>query len=161
MIFGNLNTLYSMYKADFGNGRKIDLNALGLSFVTQSSLKFAKVWTAELTSFYNAPSIFQGTFKAKSLFGVDAGLSKQVFKGKGTVKAAVTDVFHSLKFTGTSEFAGQKTTVTSRWESQQLKLNFIFRFGSSQVKAAKQNKSGAEDELRRTQDGGGIGVGKQ
>ncbi len=163
MIFGNLNAFYSMYKADFGNNRKINLNAFGLSFVTQSSLKLdkAKLWTAELTSFYNAPTIYQGTFKAKSLWSIDAGLSKQVMKGKGTMKVAVTDVFRSLRFSGTSDFAGQKTNVTARWESQQLKLNFIYRFGSNLVKAAKQKSSGAEEELKRVQqDSGGIGIGK-
>lgn len=101
-----------------------------------------------------------GTFKSKALWSVDAGMSKQVLKGKGTIKVAVSDVFHSLKFTGTSVFAGQSTTISSRWESQQFKLNFNFRFGSSLVKAAKQKTGGAEEEMKRVQDGGGMGIGK-
>jgi len=160
-IFGNLNAFYSMYKADFGNNRKIDLNAFGMSFMTQASLKFEKTWTAELTGFYNAPGIFMGTFKSKALYSADAGLSKQVLKGKGTFKVAVSDVFHSLKFSGKSVFAGQSTTISSRWESQQFKLNFNLRFGSNQVKAAKQKSGGAEDEMKRVDGGGGgIGIGK-
>lgn len=159
-VFANLNTNYSMYKADFGTGRKIDLNAFGASLFAQNSLKFAKVWTAELTGFYNAPSIYQGTFKAKSLWSVDAGLQKQIFKGMGTVKASVSDVFHSLRFNGTSDFAGQVTKVNARWEAQQFKLNFNFRFGSNTIKGAKQKGSASEEENKRAQQqAGGLGIG--
>lgn len=163
MSFVNINTNYSEYKADFGAGRKVNLDAFGFNAFAQNTLKFgkAKAWTAELTAFYNAPTIYQGAFKANSLWSVDIGMQKQVLKGKGTVKAAVSDVFRSLEFTGTTDFAGQSTRFNSRWESQQFKLSFSFRFGSSTVKAAKQKATGAEDETKRVQQGGGgIGIGQ-
>jgi hypothetical protein len=160
-VFGNMNANYSHYKADFGPGRLVDLEAFGFSFYAQNSLKFAKVWTAEVTGFYNAPTIYQGAFKAKSLYSVDGGLSRQLFGGKGTLKAAVSDIFHTLKFRGTTDFAGQTATFKSHWESQQFKLNFVYRFGSSQVKGARQRSTGAEDELKRTQGGSGIAPGGQ
>jgi hypothetical protein len=161
--FMNLSTNYSQYEADFGTGRKVDLNAFGLTFFSQNSIKLGKTktWTAELTGFYNAPTIYQGAFKAKTLWSVDAGVQKQVFKGQGTVKASFSDVFHSLKFRGTTDFAGQVSSITSRWESQQLKLNFSYRFGNKQVKAAKQRATGAEEETKRVSGGnGGIGIGQ-
>jgi hypothetical protein len=159
-VFANLNANYAMYKADFGAGRKIDLNTFGATLFAQNSLRFAKTWTAELTGFYNAPSVYQGTFEAKSLWSVDAGLQKQVLKGNGTIKASVSDIFHSLRFNATSDFAGQTTRVNARWEAQQFKLNFSLRFGSNTVKGAKQKALSAEEENKRAQQqGGGIGVG--
>ncbi len=159
-MFANLNTNYSMYKADFGQGRKIDLNAFGASFFAQNSLKFAKTWTAEVTGFYNAPTVYQGTFKAKSLYSVDLGLQKLVLGGNGTIKASVSDVFHTLRFSANSDFAGQTTRVTFRPESQQFKLNFSLRFGSTTVKAAKQKTLSSEEENKRAQQqNGGIGIG--
>jgi hypothetical protein len=72
----------------------------------------------------------------------------------------VSDVFHTLQFRGFSDYNGQRTDVVARWESRQFKMNFSWRFGNKQVKAAKQRAGGAEDELKRTQGGGGIGIGQ-
>jgi hypothetical protein len=159
-VFTNINTNYSKYNADFGKDRKVDVDAFGLGVFMQHSLKFAKTWTAEVSGFYNAPTIYQGSFKAKSLWAVDGGLQKQLFKGKANIKASVSDIFHTLRFRATNDFAGQKSDFTSRWESRQFKLNLTWRFGNNGVKAARQRNTGAEDENKRTQGGGnGIGIG--
>ena len=61
-----------------------------------------------------------------------------------------------MKFRGESNFAGQKVNFAFQQESRQLKLSLNYRFGSNTVKAARQRTSGAEDELKRVQQGGGI-----
>lgn len=159
-VFANLSANYSMYQADFGTGRKIDANAFGAVFYAQNSLRFAKVWTAEVSGFYSAPTLYQGTFKAKSIWSMDAGVQKQIFGGNGTIKASFSDVFHSMRIQATSDFAGQVTRFTMRPEAQQFKLNLTWRFGSTTVKGAKQKSSAAEEENKRAQQqGGGIGIG--
>lgn len=160
-VFANISSNYSMYRADFGPGRKVDLNAFGFVLYAQSTLKLdkAKKWTAELTGFYVAPSIQQGAFQSKSLWNVDGGLSKQLWNNKATIKASFTDIFHSFYFRGTQNFAGQTTNVNVRWESQQFRLNFVYRFGSSQIKAARNRNAGSEDENKRTQSATGLSVG--
>ena len=160
-LFTNISSNYSIYNADFGNGRKVDLDAFGFNFFAQNSLKFGKKknWTGEISGFYNAPTIYQGSFKGKAFYSVDAGLQKQVLNGKATIKASVSDVFRTMRFRATSDFAGQATRVAARWESRQFKLNFNLRFGNNGVKPARQRSGGAEDELKRTQGGGGIGIG--
>ena len=80
-------------------------------------------------------------------------------KGKGTIKTSVSDIFRTLKFTGESNFAGQRSVIASRWESRQFKLNFAYRFGSNQVKAARQRNSGADEEMKRVQQSGGGAPG--
>ena len=158
-LFTNISTNYSKYHADFGTGRKVNLDAFGFNFFAQNSIKFAKTWTAELSGFFNAPTIYQGSFKGKSLYSVDAGLQKQIMKGKATIKTSVSDVFHTLRFRATSDFAGQTTRFGSRWESRQFKISFNFRFGNNGVKPARQRSGGADDELKRTQQSGGMGIG--
>jgi hypothetical protein len=160
-MFANVNTFYTKYNADFGEGRKINVNAGGLNLYVQNSVKFAKTWTVEITGFYNAPTVYQGTIKANSMWSMDAGIQKQVMKGKGTIKTSVSDIFHTLQFSGISEFAGQRSVIASNWESRQFKLNFLYRFGSNQVKAARQRSSGADDEMKRVQQSGGTpGIGQ-
>lgn len=163
MSFVNVSSNYSKYRANYGAGRTIDADAFGFTLYNQNSYKFGKTksWTAEVTGFYNAPTIYQSSFRGKSLWSVDMGMQKQVLKGKGTVKASVSDVFHTMRFRGWQEFAGQRSDLSTRWESRQFKLAFTFRFGSNTVKAAKQRSTGAEDESKRAQQGsGGIGIGQ-
>ena len=159
--FVNLNTYYSQYRADFGPGREVDLNVYAVSLFAQNSVKFGKgkSWTAEVNGFYNSPSIWQGTFKSDAMWGVDAGMQKLVFKGKGTVKVSFSDLFNSMHWGGTSDFAGQHLRASGGWESQQLRTNFTYRFGNTQVKAARQRRDASEDERKRAEGGGG-GIGQ-
>ena len=155
-FFSNVNASWSNYKADFGGGaRKVNLEVYTLSFFMQNSFKLGKGYTAELSGFYNSPSIWQGSFKSKAIYSMDAGVQKTLFKGKGTVKVAVGDVFNSLKFRGTSDFSGQQNTFYGKPESRQFKLSFSMRFGRTQIKAARQRKSAIEEENKRTEGGGG------
>jgi hypothetical protein len=156
-LFTNISTNYSHYQADYGAGRKIDQDVFTYNIYAQNSIRFAKTWTAEVSGWFNSPSIWGGTMKSIAMGSVDAGLQKQVLKGKGNIKAAVSDVFHTFKWGGESNFAGQVVKMQGGFESRQFKVNFNYRFGNNQVKAARQRKLGAEEESSRTQSSGGIG----
>ncbi len=155
--FVNFNSSYSAFKANFGQGRQINLDVFSYNLFVQNSIKIGKTWTAELSGFYSSPSIWQGTFESKAIGGMDMGAQKTILKGKGTVKATFTDVFRTMRWSGVSNFAGQFMRASGRWESQQFRMNFSYRFGNSQVKAARQRKNALEEENKRTQGGGGIG----
>ena len=158
-VFANINSNYSKYKANL-EGRKVDLDAFGLTVYAQNSLRFAKTWTAEITGFYMAPTVHQGSFQSNTLWSIDAGLQKQLFNNKATIKASVSDVFNTMKFRGKTEFAGQVSNFTAKWESQQFKLSLNFRFGNNGVKAARQRNTGSDEESKRVNSGGGgIGIG--
>jgi iron complex outermembrane recepter protein len=158
-LFTSINTNYSKYKADFGKNRQVDLEAFGFNLFMQQSVKFAKTWTAELSGFFNAPTVYQGSFVGRSITNVDAGLSKQLMKGRAVAKASFSDVFNTMKFRARSDFAGQSMTFSYRQESQQLKFSMNIRFGNNKVKPARQRVPGAEDETKRVQSGsGGIGL---
>jgi hypothetical protein len=158
--FINVNTYYSMFEADFGENRKVNADVFSTSVYMQNSYKFKETWTAELSGWYNSPSIWQGTFKSKGMGGADLGLQKTILKGKATVKGSVGDIFRTMKWDSESEFAGQYMHVWGGWESRQYKLNFTYRFGNNQVKAARQRRTGSEEENKRVQSGGGTGIGQ-
>ncbi|MBL0271641.1 MAG: TonB-dependent receptor [Chitinophagaceae bacterium] len=157
-FFVTTNANYSHYKADFGGGaRKVDLKVFSITYFMQNSFKLGKGWTGEVSGLFISPSVWQGVFKTKSMGTVDLGLQKSVFKGKGTVKAAVSDVFQTMKWSGTSDFAGINSQFSGQGEIPQYKLNFNYRFGNNQVKGARQRKSAVEEELKRTENNGGMG----
>ncbi len=156
--FTSLNTFYSHYKADFGGGnRVINLDVVSYNLYMQHSIKFGKKkdWTAELSGFYTAPSIWQGTFESGALWKLDGGIQKNIFGGKGNIKASVSDIFKTLTWNGISNFAGQYMVASGNFESRQFRVNFSYRFGNNKVKAARNRKTGTDDESKRADQGGG------
>ncbi|MET0463719.1 MAG: outer membrane beta-barrel protein [Chitinophagaceae bacterium] len=149
-FFANLNSYYSRYKANFGGGdRNVNLDVFAFSFYMQNGFKLSKTLSAELTGFYNSPTIWQGTFESKAIYGIDGGFTKTILRGNGTLRAVVTDMFKIMKFSGESNFTGVTNIASGNWESRQFKLNFSYRFGSNQVKAARQRKTGLDEENKR------------
>ncbi len=156
-VFANVNSYYSHYKANFGEGRTIDLDVYAVNVYAQQTFKVAKATTIEVSGFYSTPSIWQGTFKTAAIWSVDGGVQQTLFKGKATAKASVSDIFQTLRWSGTSNFAGQYLKVNGGNDSRQLRLSFVYRFGSTQVKSTRQRKTGAEDESQRVgSQGGGL-----
>jgi hypothetical protein len=157
-MFVNFNGYYSHYKSEsFGINKRVNLDVTAFNLYMQHSAKLGKGFTAELSGFYNSPSIWGGTFKSKEIWAIDAGIQKSLWKSKANLKVSVSDVFHTLSWAGKSTFAGQYTSVNGNFESTQFKLNFTYRFGNNQVKAARQRKSGTDDESKRVgSQGGGL-----
>lgn len=155
--FATFNGYHSAYKADFGGGKTINLNVNAFSVYSQQTFSVRKGTTLELSGFYNSPTVWGGTFKSKALGFIDLGVQQQLFKTKGTIKVSYTDVFRTLHWKGTSDFAGSHVVASGHFESQQLKVNFSYRFGNSQVKAARQRKAAADEESKRLNQSSGIG----
>ncbi|RFS21326.1 TonB-dependent receptor [Chitinophaga silvatica] len=153
-LFANVNAYYSKYQASYGIGRELNLDVYGANIFLQNNLRFGKGWTGELSAFYTTPSIWQGSMKADAIWSADAGLQKLLLKGNATVKVSVSDIFNTSKWSASSEFAGQRINVTGKQETRQFKLSFTYRFGNSQVKAAKQIQSGTDEERKRVESSG-------
>ena len=157
-FFATTNANYSHYVADFGGGnRKVDQSVFSYTFFMQNSFKLGKGWSGEVSGLFLSPSVWQGLIRSKAMGNVDMGLSKTVFKGLGMLKASVSDVFKTMKWAGTTNFAGVYSSFKGHGEQPQYKLSFNYRFGNSQVKAARQRKSGVEEEIKRTENSGGMG----
>jgi hypothetical protein len=155
-LFANVNSFYSKYSANFGSGRTVDLDVVAMNVFAQQGFRLGKDWSADLTGFFQTPAIWSGTFKTHSIGNLDAGVQKAIWNKKGLIKLSVSDVFKTLHFTATSTFAGQYLQATGHNESRQLKLYFTYKFGNSQVKAARARKTGAEEEGKRSNSQGGI-----
>ena len=146
---GNANR--AQYKADFGVNKKIDISLFAYSLYTQQSFTVTEGLTFELSGFYNSPTIWGGSFKRDPNYSADAGFQKTLFKKKGNLKIVYTDVFKTQNFRGISDFGGVYLDISGRGESTQLRINFTYRFGNKQLKAARQHKSGLEEENNRIQ----------
>jgi hypothetical protein len=159
-LFFNINSYYSKFKGQ-ATDYKVDVDVFSFNLYAQQTFKFSKTTTGQLSGFYTAPSVWQGAFKTKQLGSLDVGLQQTLFKDKVSVKATVTDVLKTFHWSATNNTTGQTVRVNGGWESRQLRINLNYRFGSNQVKQARQRKTSLEEESQRTQGGGGIGGGQQ
>ncbi len=153
-LFASAAGYYSKYKASYGAGRDIALDTWSANIFVQNSFRFGKDWSAELSGFYSSPSIWQGSMKAAYIWSADAGLQRKLLQGKATIKASVSDIFNTLKWSATSDFAGQKVLAAGKQESRQAKLSFSWRFGKAPAKTPRQLPAGAVEENKRVQTSG-------
>ncbi|UEG51054.1 TonB-dependent receptor family protein [Ferruginibacter lapsinanis] len=153
--FFNANIFYTSFNADFGGGNRV-INTSILSYVAgmQNNFRLGSEWTAELAATFTSPT-YVGTIKSYFRWGMDIGAQKNILKGKGNFKFSVTDIFFTNIDKGYSAFAGQSGHYSFKRESRQFKINFSYRIGNKQVKAESNRTSGSEEEIKRSQNGGG------
>jgi hypothetical protein len=149
--YASLNAFHTQFKGQLNNGN-LNVGGSSLSFYMQHSFTLSKTLSTEVSGFYNAPSI-EGTIKSNSMWKMDLGIQKKVLKDQGSIKLSLNDVFNSMKWGGVVNFGGLYMKLDNKWESQQLKLAFNYRFGNKNVKNARERKTGLEDEQNRIKGG--------
>lgn len=154
----NLNGGYSMNRADYGEGKKVDLNVPFFNIYGQTSYLLGKGFTTELSGWWNAGGVWGGIFESAPMGGIDVGLQYAFPNERGNMKLSLTDVFLTRQWEGSSDFGAQSVVAMGGWESRQVRLNFNYTLGNQKVKKAKDRKTGIDEEKRRM-NGGGNGPG--
>jgi iron complex outermembrane receptor protein len=139
---------YQIFDGEIGN-KKVHTEIPMYGAYMQHSFTLGKDWTAEASGWLNGPSIWGATWKTSAQGAIDLGIQKQLFNKNATVKLSVTDIFHTAPWTAVSDFGGLYIRGAGSWESQTIRLNFTYRFGSNQVTAARQRQTGLESEAKR------------
>ncbi|HMP92412.1 MAG TPA: TonB-dependent receptor [Phnomibacter sp.] len=145
----NLFFNYQMFKGTFNNGTVNEKIPNYGAYVQQTFTLSKKGLAAEASGWYSGPSIWGGTWRTKPMGNLDIGIQQPVLKRRATVKLSVTDVLRTNYWRAASDFAGLYIKGSGRWESQTLRLNFTYRFGSNEIKASRQRKTGLEQEAGR------------
>ena len=138
---------YQFVKGAYNN-YSIRVSSSNYGAYMQHSFTLGKDYSSEISGWYNGPGL-EGTWKRKAMGGMDAGIQKLFLKKRASLKLSVTDIFHTIKFKAESNFGGTNLHIDNSRESRTVRLNFSYRFGNSQVKAARQHKTGLESEGNR------------
>ena len=146
-VFMSVNAYHTGFTSSDPKFRAISANVL--SFYGQNTINLPKKWNLELSGWYSSPGVWGGTYATRSMGSVDLALQKKIFSEKISVRLAVSDVFFTSPWRGSTQFGGIKIIGTGGWESRQVRLNFSYNFGSKQVKTARQRNTGLEDEKNR------------
>ncbi len=146
--YANLWYNYQMFRGKIGQSEvAVDIPSYGAYL--QQSFTVSPTVTAEISGWFNGPSVWGGTWKTKSQGGVDIGFQKQILQKRASIKISGTDIFHTAPWKAINDFGGVYINAGGTWESQTFRVNFNWRFGSNQIKTSRSRKTGLESEANR------------
>jgi outer membrane receptor protein involved in Fe transport len=106
-----------------------------------SRITFLKKFDFQAGINYRAPRITP-TGSQKAMYSIDLGLSREVFKGNGTLTFSVRDLLNSRKFRGTTQTAEYYSESVFQWRARQMTLTFTYRL--NQKKDRQRGRDGEE-----------------
>ena len=137
-----------------GSSERVDVAASNLMFNVNNQFKFNKGWGGEVSGFYRTKGV-EGQILIQPMGQLSAGVSKQVLKGKGSVKMNIRDIFLTNYAQGDINFQTTEAHFVNRRDSRVANLSFTYRFGKPLKDAAPRRKiGGADDETNRVKVGG-------
>lgn len=135
------------------NGDYVKTGATTLQANLQNQFKLGKTLSAELSGYFNSGGV-QGVFRIKSFGMVNMGVSKTVFKGKGTFRLTGRDIFRTQKINGEIKYSDVDASFQQRRDSRQVALGFTYRFAKGKVgNTQKRKTNGASEESSRVKTG--------
>lgn len=137
------------------NGDPVDISATTGQFNVSNQFKFSKTISAELSGFYMTGGV-DGVFRIRGFGMMNAGISKQILKGKGTIRLSLRDVLYTQKIKGTIRYSNIDAAFQQRRDSRQAALGFTWRFNKGKMNGntPKRKSGGASEEQNRVKTGG-------
>lgn len=137
------------------NGDPVIISATTGQFNANNQFKLGKTLSAEIGGFYMTGGV-DGVFRIKGFGMINMGFSKQVLKGKGTLRLNMRDVLYSQKIKGTIKYSNIDAAFQQRRDSRQVALGFTYRFSKGKMNnnGQKRKTGGASEEQNRVKTGG-------
>jgi iron complex outermembrane receptor protein len=145
--YANVWFNYQVIDGSFNN-ISVDMKSPGYGIYMQHTFLLGKGYSAELSGWYEGKTL-EGTWKRRSFKTMDIGFKKRFLQERATIKVAFTDVFRTMRFRAVSDYGGTNLVINQMNDARTIRVNFSYRFGSSQIKEARQRKTGADSEGRR------------
>lgn len=140
----NIYTNYSYTRLDgtlFGDPVRVSAGTFNGNINNQ--FNFNKGWGVELSGWYNSKGI-EGQLVLQSMGAINAGISKQVMKGSGTLKLTARDIFYTQPVGGHIYFKTTQATFSQGWDSRVVTASFIYRFGKPLNTPQRRERSNEE-----------------
>lgn len=132
----------------FSDGDAIHTEGVTVFSEWNNQLKFKKGWAAELSGYFNSRDV-EGQFVTQPFWQLSTGVSKQVMKGKGTVKMNVKDIFFTDYLRASVTYQNVREHFIQTNDTRQVNLGFAYRFGKTLKGPAHRSNGGAGDEQNR------------
>ncbi|WP_128544808.1 TonB-dependent receptor [Larkinella soli] len=139
--------MYNRYRANLYQ-QKLDNAGTYWQVAPTSQFRLSSTWSAELGGSYQT-RLYVGQFTISPIGNVRLGVAKKVWKDKGTLKLAVSDVFYTNQVEG---FIQSLSNSSARWfsylDSRVATISLSYRFSRGQTLRLRQT-GGSESEQSR------------
>lgn len=143
-LSSSLNVNYKVVEG-YAYGQDIETESFNGQVNINNQFNFKKGWGAELSGFYNSRDV-DGQFDIKPFGQVSIGLSKQVLKGKGSVRMNVRDLFRTQVIDGHIKYGNVDEHFIQSRDSRVFNITFNYRFGKQFSDAPKKKSGGGASE---------------
>lgn len=143
----NLSGVYNRYESVYLDA-PLKISQFSWNMYANSQFTLKKGWSAEISGWYNSRSYY-GLYAAKPMGMLNAGLQKNIWNKKGSIRFNVNDIFWTNRFNGTAIYKDIDFRVKAQWPSRQFRITFTYNFGNQNVKGARQRNTGSDDLQKR------------
>jgi iron complex outermembrane recepter protein len=142
-------SLYNNSQVSILTSKEIRISQASVLLQATQQFKFKKVWAAELSGNFQTKFLSE-IFYIKRIGQLNIGVSRQVLKGRGSIKVNFRDVFYSQVYNIYSNFNGLDIAFSSRADSRIFRISFSYLFGNDKLKTNIQKSGqGITEELKR------------
>lgn len=121
-----------------------DVNILRLEI--NNYFTISPSWNAELGGYY-ASRDMNGQTLTKGMYRVNGAVQKKIWKGKGSLRVAFDDIFHSWIYNNRSLSLKQSEYFqTSESDTQRISFAMTYRFGKETFARKRRHNNNASDE---------------
>lgn len=146
ILYGNYN--YNLFEGQL-YGETINIDESNIVLNVNNQLKFEKGWGAELSGFYRTKGV-EGQILIQPLGQMSAGITKQVLKGKGSIRLSARDIFYTNRVKGNINFQRTRAYFESFRDSRVASISFTYRFGKPpKNQVGERKRGGASEEQNR------------
>ena len=149
----DLQLYRGFYTGNLANTNLADGNTV-VFINSNNSFRLKNDWSAELGGWYQSRQVY-GFMNLDPLWSLNAGVQKQLFQRRLTVRLNVSDIFWTSPPSAVITFRDYVEHFDVKRETRILNLSLGWRFGNNQVAPSRRRTSGAEEERRRASQGQG------
>ncbi len=131
------------------NDTSIKVSATTFAINGSQQFTFAKTWSAEISGFFRSAGV-EGVIVGKPFGMLSAGISKEIFRKKATIRLNVRDIFYSQGFRGKSKYSNIDAHFIETRDSRVVNLGFTWRFSKGKLNnTPKRRASSSSEEQNR------------
>lgn len=149
--FVGINSYYSIYTSN--DPRFVPVQRFTVSGFVQNTFLLKGGFKLEVSGWVTSPSVWGGTYLAKSMGSLDIAIEKRFFSDRLSVRLAGSDIFFTSPWRANVEYGELQINGTGGGESRLVRLNLTYFFGRKEIERSRNRQTGMEEEGDRTGTG--------
>ena len=142
----NITAMYNEYSR--GNNQTGNSKAM-CQLYSSNSFILPQQYIFEVMARYQSPMAY-GMIDIDSQYSINIGVQKRFLKNKLSARISLDDVFNTINNKAWAKYDNMDLYNYNKWSSRRLNLSLTYRFGSKDVKQARQRSTSSEEEQGRT-----------